>query len=150
MQIFSGNHRKVICLPDDVTAFNAKWPGSTLRDRAYWFEFDSAGDLVDTDVPEHDDGPAATALAEDAKQFLNAHWAHKEFESAVDRAFANAPYAVEFQSVNSRGQETWHVLARQNGSILVYGASPADCVEKFERQAVAMRKALAMVLREGS
>lgn len=55
-----------------VALFNSQWPCSTLRDsRAYWFEFDKSGDLVDHDVPEHDDGPAAAALAEDAKNWLD-------------------------------------------------------------------------------
>jgi hypothetical protein len=54
-----------------IAAFNARWPCSTLRDsRSYWFEFDSSGDLVDTDCPEQDDGPAALAMSEDCKAFL--------------------------------------------------------------------------------
>jgi hypothetical protein len=54
-----------------VRLFNSQWPCSTLRDsRAYWFEFDSSGDLVDCDVPEHDDGPAASAMADDCREFL--------------------------------------------------------------------------------
>jgi hypothetical protein len=54
-----------------VEMFNRQWPCSTLRSsRAYWFEFDSRGDLVDTDCPEHDDGPAAVVLADDCKAFL--------------------------------------------------------------------------------
>lgn len=53
-----------------VALFNAQWPASTLRsERAYWFEFDSDANLVDTDCPEQDDGPAASAMAEDALQF---------------------------------------------------------------------------------
>jgi hypothetical protein len=71
MEIFSGNPRKVIVSREDVAAFNAQWPCSTLRaTRHYWFEFDSDGDLVDCDVPEHDDGPAASAMADDARAFL--------------------------------------------------------------------------------
>lgn len=50
--------------------FNASWPVSTLRDRAYWFEFDADGNLIDTDVPQHDDGPAASALADDMKAYI--------------------------------------------------------------------------------
>jgi hypothetical protein len=43
-------------------------------DRAYWFEFDPAnGDLVDTDVPEHSDGPASLALSLDAGDWLADH-----------------------------------------------------------------------------
>lgn len=54
-----------------VALFNAQWPCSTLRsERAYWYEFDAGGDLVDTDVPQQDDGPAAEAMAEDCKTFL--------------------------------------------------------------------------------
>jgi len=70
METFSGNPRKVICSRADVADFNSRWPCSTLRNRAYWFEFDLNGDLVDTDVPEHDDGPAAVALSQDAWAFL--------------------------------------------------------------------------------
>ena len=63
--------RKVRVSRTGVALFNARWPNSTLRDsRAYWFEFDAKGDLIDTDVPEQDDGPAATALAEDAREWL--------------------------------------------------------------------------------
>lgn len=64
------NTRKVIVSRDEVAAFNSRWPCSTLRDRSYRFEFEANGDLVDTDIPEHDDGPAALAMSEDCKQFL--------------------------------------------------------------------------------
>lgn len=71
MNLFSGNERRVIVPRDEIAAFNRQWPCSTLRDRAYWFEFDASGDLVDTDCPEHDDdGPAASALADDCREFL--------------------------------------------------------------------------------
>lgn len=54
-----------------VAAFNSRWPCSELRDsRAYWFEFDSSGDLVDTDVPEQDNGSAASAMCDDCKAWL--------------------------------------------------------------------------------
>lgn len=69
MEIWN-NSRKVIVSRDEVNEFNRAWPCSTLRDRSYWFEFDSNGDLVDTDVPEQDDGPAATALSQDALAVL--------------------------------------------------------------------------------
>lgn len=63
--------RKVIVSREGVASFNRAWPCSTLRNtRAYWFEFDSHGDLVDTDCPAHDDGPAASAMADDCKAFL--------------------------------------------------------------------------------
>lgn len=63
--------RKVIVSRAGIEAFNRRWPCSTLRcSRAYWFEFDSRGDLVDTDCPEQDDGPAAAALAEDCRAYL--------------------------------------------------------------------------------
>lgn len=63
--------RKVFVLRHEVASFNRGWPCSTLRStRAYWFEFESNGDLVDTDCPEHDDGPAASAMADDCKAYL--------------------------------------------------------------------------------
>jgi hypothetical protein len=63
--------RKVFVPPANVAAFNATWPCSTLRDsRAYWFEFDHDGNLIDCDVPEHDDGPAAAAMADDCRAYL--------------------------------------------------------------------------------
>lgn len=63
--------RKVRVSREGVAAFNATWPCSTLRaSRAYWFEFDSRGDLVDTDTPESDDGPAASAMADYCRAFL--------------------------------------------------------------------------------
>lgn len=62
---------KVFVSRAEVAVFNAKWPCSELRaTRSYWFDFDANGDLVDTDVPEHDDGPAASAMAEDCKKAL--------------------------------------------------------------------------------
>lgn len=69
--LFSANRRKVIVSREEVENFNRSWPCSELRaTRAYWFEFDANGDLVDTDVPEQDDGSAASAMAEDCKAFL--------------------------------------------------------------------------------
>ena len=70
MKLFSGNKRKVIVSREEVRLFRYGWPCSNLRDRAYWFEFAANGDLVDTDVPEQDDGNGASALADDAKAFL--------------------------------------------------------------------------------
>lgn len=67
---FSGCHSRIIVPQADVLSFNAQWPCSTLRStRHYWFEFDSDGDLIDCDAPEHDDGPAASAMADDARTF---------------------------------------------------------------------------------
>ncbi len=63
--------QKVIVSRNEVRLFNAGWPCSPLSaERHYWFEFDSSGDLVDTDVPEHSDGPAAAAMADDCKAYL--------------------------------------------------------------------------------
>jgi hypothetical protein len=62
--------RKVIVSRDAVYSFNRGWPCSELRDRSYWFEFEANGDLVDTDVPEHDDGSAALAMSQDCQAFL--------------------------------------------------------------------------------
>jgi hypothetical protein len=70
-QIFSGNPRKVIVSRAEVALFNSRWPCSELRtSRHYWFEFDARGDLIDSDVPEQDDGSAALAMSEDCKAFL--------------------------------------------------------------------------------
>lgn len=63
--------RKVRFSRAAVALFNARWPGPTLRDRSYRFEFAENGDLIDTDVPEHDDGTAARALSEDAQAWLD-------------------------------------------------------------------------------
>lgn len=64
------NSRKVIFSREEVDAFRATWPCCKLRSRSYWFEFDAGGNLVDTDVPEHDDGAEAAALADDARAYL--------------------------------------------------------------------------------
>lgn len=62
---------KVIVSRGEVALFNSRWPASELRtSRHYWFEFDDNGDLIDCDVPEHDDGPAASALSDDCKAYL--------------------------------------------------------------------------------
>jgi len=69
--IWNETSRKVIVSREEVANFNRRWPCSELRDtRAYWFEFDADGDLVDVDVPEQDDGSAAVAMADDCKAFL--------------------------------------------------------------------------------
>lgn len=63
--------RKVIVSADAIESFNRAWPCSKLRStRAYWFEFDSTGNLVDTDVPEQDDGPEASAMSDDCRDYL--------------------------------------------------------------------------------
>lgn len=63
--------RKVIVSRAAVESFNRGWPCSELRStRAYWFEFEANGDLIDTDVPELDDGSASVAMCEDCKAFL--------------------------------------------------------------------------------
>ncbi len=67
-----GDFRKVIFDRDEVNRFNRSWPGSKLEDRGYWFEFARNGDLVDTDIPEHSDGPEALALSQDAQEWLRA------------------------------------------------------------------------------
>jgi hypothetical protein len=55
---------------EEVARFRASWPGCNLRDRSYWFEFAANGDLIDTDVPEQDDGDAALALSYEAHIWL--------------------------------------------------------------------------------
>lgn len=62
---------KVFVSKEEVAKFNRTFPGSMLRDtRSYWFEFDQNGNLVDTDVPAQDDGPAAGALSDSCYEFL--------------------------------------------------------------------------------
>lgn len=63
--------RKVRVSSEGVADFNRRWPCSELRaSRAYWFEYDADGDLIDVDVPQQDDGGAATAMAADCKAWL--------------------------------------------------------------------------------
>lgn len=65
-----GTHKAQVTR-EEVAAFNAQWPGSELRaSRSYWFEFDAERQLIDTDVPEHDDGRAAHAMAQDCERWL--------------------------------------------------------------------------------
>lgn len=65
------SRNKIFVSAAEVGHFNARWPCSELdSNRAYWFEFDGQGDLVDTDVPEHSDGGAAVAMASDCQTFL--------------------------------------------------------------------------------
>lgn len=72
MYLFSGNTNKVIVPKSEVIDFMRFFPCSGLRQRSYWFEFDNDGDLVDTDLPEQDDGAGASALANDCREyFLN-------------------------------------------------------------------------------
>lgn len=61
---------KILVSRECVALFNAQWPCSELSsERHYWFEFDGNGDLVDCDVPEHSDGGAASAVADDCRAF---------------------------------------------------------------------------------
>ncbi len=63
--------RKVRVSANGVYQFNRTWPCSELSsDRAYWFEFDNNGDLIDVDVPYEQDGSAAAAMAEDCKAWF--------------------------------------------------------------------------------
>jgi hypothetical protein len=65
--------RKVFVSAVEVALFNSKWPGSELRPtRSYWFEFGANGDLVDHDIPQHDDGSAAAAMADDCRDYIMA------------------------------------------------------------------------------
>jgi hypothetical protein len=72
--------RKVRVSAAGVASFNRSWPCSELRaSRAYWFEFDVSGDLIDSDIPYSDDGPAALAMSRDCQEWLfeniNPEWA---------------------------------------------------------------------------
>ncbi len=62
---------KVFVSKSEVASFNRTFPESLLRDtRSYWFEFDSQRQLVDTDVPQQDDCPAAGVLSEICREYL--------------------------------------------------------------------------------
>ena len=65
------SHNKVQVSRTGVLAFNQTWPCSKLRsERTYWFEFDDNQDLIDSDIPEQDDGDAALALSQDCQAWL--------------------------------------------------------------------------------
>lgn len=84
MHLFSGNQRKVMVPIVDVRGFMLQWPCSGLSpNRHYWFEFDDDGDLVDCDVPEHSDGAASAAMAEDCRDFF-LHSALPSWASATE------------------------------------------------------------------
>lgn len=65
--------RKVIVERYEVALFREGFPSSGLQNRSYWFEFDDEGNLVDSDVPEQDDGDGATTLSHHAQRFLEEH-----------------------------------------------------------------------------
>lgn len=63
--------RKVRVSKEGVASFNRGWPCSELQEnRAYWFDFDQEGDLVDHDIPNEQDGGAASAMADDCRAWL--------------------------------------------------------------------------------
>jgi hypothetical protein len=78
--------RKVRITRAGVSLFNSRWPGSKLDPkRAYWFEFDAEGNLVDHDVPEHSDGTESLALSNDAQAWLEADtWPEWHPDAAED------------------------------------------------------------------
>ena len=55
---------------DEVDEFIAQWPCCRIVSAPLWFEFDSAGNLIDLNLPEAEDGEAGLALADDARAFL--------------------------------------------------------------------------------
>lgn len=74
-----GSGYRVEVSADDVRNFKAKWPASGLATRSFWFEFDkSNGDLVDTNLGEDNDGAAALALSDDAKEYGQKRLARKK------------------------------------------------------------------------
>lgn len=69
MKIVDG--KRVYYSEEDIRKFNAVWPCSPIIPmEGYFFEFDWRGDLVDSSIPEHMDGDAASALADDARAFI--------------------------------------------------------------------------------
>ena len=70
-QIYEVSKNKILVTRLGIGIFNGRWPDSNLRsERHYWFEFSENEDLIDTDVPDQDDGPAAKALVEDCREYL--------------------------------------------------------------------------------
>ena len=70
----NGSYFTVAVYASEVRAFNAGWPGSSLPgDRSISFQFEKrSGDLVEImpyDAASEVDGPEATALCEDARNF---------------------------------------------------------------------------------
>lgn len=65
----NGDYFTVTATKQDVESFNATWPCSELQNRSYWFQFDSHGDLVETNVHIVHDGGAAVALSQDCQSF---------------------------------------------------------------------------------
>lgn len=66
----NGSFFSVTVLRREVISFKRRWPCSGLRDMAYTFQFDKRnGDLIDTTVGETDDGGAASALSQDARDY---------------------------------------------------------------------------------
>jgi hypothetical protein len=73
---------KVRFTKEEVSNFIQSWPGVEDPQRSYWFEFDDNDDLVDTDVPNEQDGSWTVALAYDAKEWR---------ESNRDAPISSAP-----------------------------------------------------------
>jgi hypothetical protein len=65
-------YKRIYFSKREVIEWKRRWPVSGLKDKGYWFEFDTRGDLVDTNVSANEDGGGAAALASDAKEMLAA------------------------------------------------------------------------------
>lgn len=75
MRVFDqGSFFRVTMSADEVSDWKRHWPASGLHSTSKSGTFEkSSGDLVDTNVDEDEDGPAAVALLDDMK----AHGAEK-------------------------------------------------------------------------
>jgi hypothetical protein len=83
MKMMKIKQSRVLVSRQEVTAFNSRWPCSELRDsHTYWFEFDDADNLIDTNVDVRGDGSAASAMADDCRHYLKTgeypEWAIQE------------------------------------------------------------------------
>ena len=62
-----------------------------------------------------------------------------EYERAVEAAFADAPFRLEFRAYppeSTSGQPgVWQMMHRSNGAIITTGKTPLEAVESLKRMA---------------
>lgn len=64
--------RKVRVSRTGIALFNRQYPCSTLSvTRAYWFEFAEDGELINDDIPSHDECDETATLAADCLAWLD-------------------------------------------------------------------------------
>jgi len=57
---------KTYITEDDVLRFNRQWPGSRIKVRRHFVEFDSIGNLVDCDFGEDEGNYEVQAIVQEA------------------------------------------------------------------------------------